>query len=721
MQKSVRVGDYFDNDDNGVWSWYLTNIRNGDFEEFSNNKLKRTLLKRFLNEHFDPSNNRHHQSNTKILFVSIPDKVHRDLPLLENFLRDYFHLEHLEHIKITKLTKSKVYNHENHYILIDNLNNFEDPSFLRIVNSRWSQQRDMIGKEKEQESHRGNINNKAKSNNINSNISNHSGNNNNNSYNIGNTNLLSAERDLNSTHKQMYGTVSEHPGSSSSNSLSSVQSYSRMLRNTSTGSQTANLRHQKVEVKSILSESVNENFDNKSERFFKDGSGDEDEDNDENEHESIVLNFSHSALQKQLEKKKLLEDQRKQLQRSNNLYSPTHSQTVSISSFQDSLIDAGDDGDEATNYPGQPLALTVTRDEDDLASDSYSSREEGSISELSSVSRSLHSLGSATSLEVDDDDDDDSSDYSVLSILPSISISDPLGHFRLVLQSSLVQNPETKEVYTAIRQSNNEPTVANIEDDWLLYDSNFSMDNLQMLTLQDLLDTNRLFPKIIFYSMIVVSDHENLLDGAHNLSNPNDLLAPSQSTLSKFNIYSDQLSGVDSEASSSNEPKQFYPNSDTENGDDADGYYDDTSLSEKSNPKMYAPTRIQSNATTAHRSIRTVNSIGDWAFLHDGDGPPQSQHNNDNSEQEEQNVHFEKGANVLHLSTTHTASRNGLSKVSTIASMGSVERSKSTPLPIILKSLSIDNEGKRWKAKMDSFRRKRSHKHHNGEKNCTIM
>ena len=133
---------------------------------------------------------------------------------------------------------------------------------------------------------------------------------------------------------------------------------------------------------------------------------------------------------------------------------------------------------------------TTPEEEDHLVRNNYDTRE--------------YISGEEDEEEVDDEEDISSSDYSILSILPSISICDSLGYFRLVLQSILIQNPDTKEIFTAIRQSNNEPTVASVTDDWLLYDSNFSMNNLQILTLQDLLDIKRSFPKILLYTICLL-------------------------------------------------------------------------------------------------------------------------------------------------------------------------------------------------------------------------
>lgn len=671
MQKSIKVDDYFDNDDNGLWSWYLSHIRSGDFEEFSRNKLKVTLLRRFLNSHFD-SNRSHYGQNTKILFVSIPDKVHRDLSLLENFLRDYFHLEHLEHIEITKLTQSRVYNHENHYILIDKLNNFDDPTFLQFASTRWQQQ-----------------------------LSNQQSN--------GLSNRQSGSIPNNDSsvefNKKPCGTVTERSGAGSLSSFSANSGPSDL------GSDTGGL--QNIEVRSIQSESTAGQFN----QIPINSINDQDDEN-----ESIVLDFSHSLLRKQMEEKKSQAQRIRQQEYSadtnqtitnlhtndkdtnaSDIYSPAISENVSINSYEDeSMRDGSDTITAKDSYSGQPLALTTTHYKDDTQGSSDDSQEEN-ISELSSVSRSMKSLGSQTSLGDNNDyeNNSDSSDYSVVSILPSISISDARGHYRLVMQSSLLQDPETKEIYTAIRQSNNQPTVADVDDDWLLYDSQFSMNNLQMLTLQELLDMNRSFPKIIFYSMIVVSDEQQeLLQWSNGMTQKEDTADASSS-----------IPRADSYASMSRDPQQFYANMDD----------DDTSLSEQSGPMMYAPTRLQSNTSTAHRSIRTVNSIGDWAFVHKNETKRQGSHRGSTSQAGVSGVQFDSdNQNLQFLHPERVHSRNGLSKVSTMASLNPVERSKSTPLPVILKSFSnLDGESKHWKDKITTFRRKKNHRQH--EKGCIIM
>ena len=372
-----------------------------------------------------------------------------------------------------------------------------------------------------------------------------------------------------------------------------------------------------------------------------------------------------------------------------------------------------------------------------------------SITDMSSLKRSLNSIGTDSSSsisrreilnldrtdieegEVDDRDDEDedediddlSSDYSVLSILPSISISDAIeGHFRLVLQSILIQHPVTKEIYTAIRQSNNEPTIADIMDDWLLYDSQFSMDNLQILTLQDLLDTNRSFPKILFYSMVIVTDaHHQPIQGPTSTAGP-DL------TTSYLSNKLESIAGDETNQRFENryypmaddqvedQPQQFFPQEDDH--DDDNMYDTDDSLMEEAGPEMYLPTRMETNNTTAHRSIRTVNSIGEWAFNRnntngsssksaigredeDGDEEEETNHHNDGQTHDNNHHHNKKtGKKGSYGGAKNKRSGN-------IEAMKAVERTKSTPLPTLLKSISgTGTDKKRWKDRLKEMKKK---------------
>ena len=115
MPHIITVKDYYENDYNGLWSWYLNNLRKGEFEELTGNILKYSLLKKFLKEFFyknnnDTNNDSHENSDRKILLVSVPDKIYKNqtnykINILENFLKDYFKLDDLTNIHIEKLTK----------------------------------------------------------------------------------------------------------------------------------------------------------------------------------------------------------------------------------------------------------------------------------------------------------------------------------------------------------------------------------------------------------------------------------------------------------------------------------------------------------------------------------------------------------------------------------------------------------------------------------------
>ncbi|CAI4047875.1 hypothetical protein SKDZ_13G1280 [Saccharomyces kudriavzevii ZP591] len=779
MQKSVRVGDYFDNDDNGLWSWYLTNLRLGDFEELIGNQLKYTLLKRFLNSHFYGDYNTSARPNKKILLVSIPENVHEDISILEIFLKDYFHLEKLEHIQISKLTHSHCYNHENHYLLTDNLNNFQDPTFLEFASTSWQVQK----------------NSKTL--------------NNNNRYLMHGSTISSSKT---STGQLKPNTLDDQW--SNINTQTSTATRTNTTTRTLTSPDTADLSLTPTNGDNnnndVLQSNENENAE---------------EDAGEDATSSIVLNFSHSRTlaSKANRLPKILPSY------TNEDYTPSHSEMVSIDSF------TGEDA--SSTYPGQDLSLTTARREDandendenesedhyNRNSDgfhdegteqvslgiescvSYSSCSSSSIgssvryslsgnrrdslrngnvdhtnatyvSELSSITSSIDNLTTSTTPEeeenlvqnnydareyisgeedgegADEDEDISSSDYSVLSILPSISICDSLGYFRLVLQSILIQDPDTKEIFTAIRQSNNKPTMASVTDDWLLYDSNFSMNNLQILTLQDLLDIKRSFPKILFYTMVIVTD-----------SGHQQIEEEHKSSSHRGTVDTSKEEPLNSELSLSHDPQQYFPtayNIDYDEYTDDEDEGDDASLSEQSGPQMYLPTRMASNVTTAHRSIRTVNSIGEWAFnRHNsvtkinksdsneldnskegvsrnslGEPYPMAQLSNSNTTTSNFN-HLLKKKNSYKLGSRDkngSNSKNELKKIKTsINAMSAVERSKSLPLPTLLKSLSgIDNhthgankDRKRWKFQMNRFRNNKNNNSTNTDKSqrCAIM
>lgn len=514
MGKTVSAKDDYDNDDNGLWSWYITNIRNGDFEELTGNQLKPSLLKRFLRIYLDPQFSS--RPDTKVMIVSIPEDIHRDLALLERFLHDYFHLDNME---IIKLTSSRIYNRENHYIVTDKVNNFGNPGFLQFASKNFQ----LPG--------------------------------------------VTGSNGAAPKHKEQNGNGVAH----------SATSQAEVLRNPTEDSS-------------------------------EDAEGDE---------ESIVIDFSHHGHHP-------------------GPLHETNQQPEAASTNDDVSIDSyelGADGERVdASYEGPPLSLTTTRTGNSLSTEDVDS-------ELASVDSSIS--------QTVDDDWSSSQVETLMSILPSISIEDSFGHFRLVLQSVLFQNPDNKEIFTAIRQSNNEPTIADVNDDWLLYDSNFSMDNLQMLTLQDLTEINTGCPKILFYSLVEVSERvarDSETEHAYS-----------------FDTHSESVTRAPSLDSVSREPEMFYPIS--------PGAHKDTSLA-----RGYT-----NDSNVGHRSIRS-----DW---------------------NRQSVVLADMHSQAPEFQTAEGTNNGQEVPS---ALGAVERTRSTPLPAMLKTISgVDQRNKSWKGK---FRRRKDHK-----------
>lgn len=523
MHKSVRVGDYFSNDDNGLWSWYLTNIRNGDFEELTRNQLKHALFKRFLRTYLDPKINE--RKDTKVLIVSIPDDVRRDITLLEYFLRDYLNLDNME---ITKLTTSRVYNHENHYVVMDKENNFKNSDFLHFANAN-------------------------------------------------------AQTGQRSTGGDLAGTTVTEP----------------------------------IEQKALPTESEQ----------LRSRQGTESLEDAEDEEKSLVFNFTHRdhhlahALpvrdddqEEAIGKARSWNHHQQLLQE----YNMSNDEMVSIDSYN---LGSGSSR-IVESFKGEPLTLTMTRTDDFTSSEEY----DGLDSNPSSSDTDLSSFESC----------------SLVSVLPSISIADSFGHFRLVLQSVLFINPTSNEIFTAIRQSNNKPTKADVDDDWLLYDSQFSMHNLQMLTLQDLSELNKGCPKILFYSLVEVIDTPSLEDADTDCA-----------TIS--NTAPTSLNRVPTSTSVSCEPRVFFP--------------PNVNSSDTSGCRL---TKGNTNSSTlGHRSIVTTNSAADLM-----------------RQSIESNTPVRKNGSTAKAFKGHDSSR----------SAGIMERTRSTPLPTALKTISgsDSHRSKKW-------------------------
>ncbi|CAL9732083.1 protein Gis4p [Monosporozyma unispora] len=621
MPTSVRVDDYYDNNENGLWSWYLKNIRSGDFEELTTNELKFTLLKRFLNSKIYNNNNNNNNDNNndttpldknkKILLISIPDKVHSDISILETFLKDYFHLEDLQNIKIQKLTQDHCYNHENHYLLIDQMNNFNDPTFLNYVDpkryNKFKAETSKIDETETEQTEQAT----DEGENIAPQITLHdeSGN-----------EIVSQEKIINSSNNN----------SKSINSVSPTIETSFSSNNTSESSNNNNSNsNNALTNSSIISDDAAS---------------------------SIVLNFpraplhhirhtkdnqpsspaNNSSTKKQIKRDSVDSLLHSVFTNGNNGHSftPPGSELVSINSFYNDEETSFVEDDHAINK--HPLTRMITPDEEEeerenehieenlppltatglTESDIIPTTNSNSNSNTNNNNNNNVILNSNSKAGMNDNESfvssvssDSYSSYSTsssissassyYSILPSISINDQCGHFRLVLQSALLYN-ENKEIFTAIRQSNNVVNKASVKDDWILYDSEFSMNNLMMLTLKELFEFGHDIPKILFYSMVIV-DPIQPLSPTSNKELPS--LIPTDADIVRVsNEFNDNL---EIKEDSDNELLEDNTNAKPEM------LYDDN----EDEPKMYIPERMISNVTTAgHRSIRTVNSIGEWAY-----------------------------------------------------------------------------------------------------------
>lgn len=531
MPVSVRVDDYYDNNENGLWSWYLNNIRTGNFEKLTSNTLKYTLLKRFLNTNLI-DNKFNANKNKKILFISIPEKVHSDIAILETFLQDYFHLENLQYINITKLTQDHCYNHENHYLLIDEQNNFNDPTFLNYVDpKRYNKVVD---------------NPPLKDNFV--------------KENSGKDNFVKE----NST-KDAQSIMSDDTESSI------VLNFPRAPLH--------HIRHTQDQKKLLKRESVDSLLHN------------------------VLLNGN------------IINNNNNNNNNSNNGHSftPPGSDLVSINSFYNDEIEGDDEDGEDHPIKKHSLMRMLTPNEQDVVSSTSNGLTESDIipttnntnmdenedtmndsdSFVSSISCDSYSSYSSSTSSI-------SYTSPYYSILPSISINDQCGHFRLVLQSALLYN-EKKEIFTAIRQSNNDVNKASVKDDWILYDSKFSMNNLVMLTLKELFDFSHDLPKILFYSMVVIDPIVNNNSTKKKTIDNNDIISVSNDLKSQLEIKEDTDNESLEEEIANLNPEMLYDDDDDNNTQDE--------------LKMYIPERMVSNVTTAgHRSIRTVNSIGEWAY-----------------------------------------------------------------------------------------------------------
>ncbi|CAD1784953.1 similar to Saccharomyces cerevisiae YML006C GIS4 CAAX box containing protein of unknown function, proposed to be involved in the RAS/cAMP signaling pathway [Maudiozyma barnettii] len=754
MPKSVRVGDYYDNDDNGLWSWYLENIRSGDFEELTQNELKFTLLRRFLYNKFikdreDDTDNFAASKNSKILFISIPDNIHSDISLLETFLKEYFHLEDLTNIKILKLTHDKTYHHENHYVLIDTLNNFDDPTFLEYVNPKDYKYNDSISPSQN--------NNNSIINFPNSNMNIHVDSKQNmnihvdskqsdgpHENNISTTKTITNEGErlldtvrtvtggttdhimtythsgsVSSSRESSYSSSSYNSSSASSSISSALYSSSFVDSNTVSRSVESSSRSmgsvpQPLHTPSGKSQNNNDTSRTQSLGDKKDITNDGNssyssqshsinnsenirsinmlEDMEDATGSIIEINFPRTKLHTKLsgeqnEPVKQLTTSRVYNPRGDNtgIYTPPQSEIISINSFADTRSKILEVDTEPLHQTRSRSELSISIKEDEESND-FNPYDEGL--ESNDAESRLDSSSFSSSITVSTQT---TSADSIYSILPSISIRSPQGHFRLVLQSMLTLN-EDRQIYTAIRQSNNLLDDADVSDDWILYDQKFSMNNLIMLTLKDLFEWGQNLKKILFYSMVFI-DNAGVADD-NNLESHTKDLAVNNSVLKE------------PENSDMEIPQLLF-------SDDAER-----------DPTMHIPERVQTNNTIAHRSIRTINSIGEWAFKKKSNATDRYSGSYDSSDSENGPQTFYGDGDVLTSTNTRQNTKDNImidqkkskkKNTKNLKDLEHVARWKSVPN----KSDPLrSNEGSNWKKNMKRFSKGKPH--NQKETFCTI-
>lgn len=726
MPKPVRVGDYYENDDNGLWSWYLEKIRSGDFEELIQNELKFTLLKRFLYNKLINEDTLNNNKNSKILFISIPDNIHSDISLLETFLKDYFHLEDLTNIKIVKLTQGKSYNHESHYVLIDREHNFNDSNFLDYVSPKNRKYNgSIVGNQTQNYTSNNSNTSQSKFNsiinyttpNIEIPTSTKTNRITNSTTLTPSDKLMDTVRTITTTTNHKLRNTGASISLSTSSSISSVSSSgsytdsndvspSITSSDQSIGSApqlistfSNNLQREEVLIAQPLDGSnnqisnINSNIKNKDKNNQNNNPLTTDTaDNRNNSTNSVNLNKSvelddnassiieinfpktrlHDLLSKEQEKQKQFAYSKTYNPRAINgsFYTPPQSEIVSISSY-------GDNNSNVLEMNTEPLRPTTNRSDilisttEDKESNNYDIESANAASIDNYSNCYTNSIRSSITF---------STDTTSYSILPSISIKSPHGHFRLVLQSTLTLN-EDRQIYTAIRQSNNSIDDADVDDDWILYDQNFSMNNLIMLTLKDLFEWGHNLKKILFYSMVFIDDI-----GTEGTSN-----------------------------SFKNAENNVKDCNGLENGDDTPHIL----YAEDGNQlNMLTPERIQTNNIIAHRSIRTINSIGEWAFKRKSFTTDRySKYENDSTDSEYYPESFNGNDNITRQNTKQNM------KAGDKISQGKKQKKHSFELVERWKSMpnkgATSNETKRWRNKMKRFSKGRNQS--DNDTFCNIM
>lgn len=463
----------FNNDIDGIWSWFLSNIKNENFSELTDLSFKYELINKFLEENFNNSSYQSDNSGLRFFFVSIPDKVNDEMHVLIKLLRKYLNTNDLTHIEISKLTNSNnTYNHEKHYVLKNSLNNFRSDSFY--INDGHMEKIPSINSITTNSSF--DVSNVVESDHNNNTNENH--------------------HDENNAYK-MYNAFNRQGGDSNEDYPDDLSRITNSL----------------CELK-IHYENDDDNDDTSSKKSnfsftFK----------HKNPNENININDEISSSQSS----------------SNQVIGSSMSEEFSYDSLHGMQRNTSPD-DRDISFIDHPLTLTVTHNNDSDSSMTSKSSSDNIIIAQKSVSDgsptsdrynntkihqrnsssssyqsfssscSTSSSGWVSSSSSSSSSSVSTSDLSNISILSSASILDSSGHYQLQLQNILIYHSKDKKFHTAIKENSNNNKNSSEKDKWWLYDPSFSKKKRELLSLQDLLEFNNKFPKILFFSIVDINE-----------------------------------------------------------------------------------------------------------------------------------------------------------------------------------------------------------------------
>lgn len=421
---------------NTLLSWYLTNLKNGEFEQLTHNKQRSKQLEIFLNTQFQDFG---YDSEKVFLVISLPSMISPEISariLPDLLLKVFSHIEGTKppKISITSIGQNSITN-EQLYIVRNISDNFETKSQLSFgVNSR----------------HGGTAG--ENNNNINNNGSNSSNN-----------------VELNSI-------ISGESGFSLCSTNSSIPS-SHVMEN--------KIFH------SVPSIDIDQIEDTAQPR------------------NSDVDNLSIDS------------------------YNPEYEQSIGS---ENNLTRVSTNEESVIEQPPMVKIQSVKSDYDNSPSQNLNHSQSVSTHTVNQTDK--QSFISDTNSQFSQDTSFLGGNF--LKQYPSIvTTNTSIGtsiQYNLILDSMLFINVDDGLITTAIKQSTDNSTLNQSaydedydddEEEWLLYDENFSLDNLQLLNFDEVIESTPHTEKVLFYSLVSTrirpnSEDELDIDDEYDENNAND-------------------------------------------------------------------------------------------------------------------------------------------------------------------------------------------------------